>query len=67
MGGVDDPQPASLGLLVHCYLVQSMADPDFAGRDRYRHALANKAPGHRVAVRVDFDGAIIADDAGQFT
>src|SRR6185437_5802691 len=67
MGGVDDPQPATLRLLVHCYLVQSMADPHFAGRDRYRHALANQAPRYRVAVRVDLDGAIIADDAGQFT
>ena len=67
MGGVNDPQPAPLRLLVHCHLVQSMADPHFAGRDRYRHALANKAPRHRVAVRVDLDGAIIADDAGQFT
>ncbi|MGY3495014.1 hypothetical protein ACVW1B_004433 [Bradyrhizobium sp. USDA 4502] len=48
-------------------LVQSMADPHFAGRDRYSHALANKAPRYRVAVCVDLDGAIIADDAGQFT
>nr|WP_245266282.1 hypothetical protein [Bradyrhizobium sp. WSM1743] len=43
-----------------------MADPQFAGRDRHRHALADKAPRHRVAVRVDLAGAIIADDTGQF-
>ncbi|MET3303377.1 hypothetical protein ABIE86_008874 [Bradyrhizobium diazoefficiens] len=48
-------------------LVQSMADPHFPGHDRPRHALANKAPWHGVAVRVDLDGAIIADDVGQFT
>ncbi len=66
MGGVDDPQP-TLRLLVDRNLMQSIADPHFAGRDCYRHALANQAPRHRVAVRVDLDGAIIADDAGQFT
>jgi hypothetical protein len=30
------------------------------------HALADQSPRHRVAVRVDLDGTIVADDAGQF-
>ncbi|KAH2459448.1 hypothetical protein KXV61_008785, partial [Aspergillus fumigatus] len=67
MNRIDDPQPAPLRLLVNRDLVHAMADPHLAGRDRYRYALANKAPRHRVAVRINLDGAIIADDAGQFT
>jgi hypothetical protein len=36
-----------------------------AGRYRHRYTLADQPPWQRVAVRVDLDGAIVADDAGQ--
>ena len=36
-----------------------------AGRDRHRDALANQLPRHRVAVGIDLDGTVVADDARQ--
>ena len=51
---------------MNCNLAHPMADVHLAGRDRHRHALPDQPPRHRVAVRVDLDGAIVANDAGQF-
>ena len=42
-----------------------MADAHLAGRDRHRHALADQPPRHRVAVGVDLDRTVVADDADQ--
>src|SRR5215831_3651122 len=66
VGGIDDPQTATLRLLVDGNLAHSMADAHLAGRDRHRHALADQPPRHRVTVRVDLDRTIVADDASQF-
>ncbi|WLB24239.1 hypothetical protein QIH95_47620 (plasmid) [Bradyrhizobium japonicum] len=63
---IDDPQTAALRLLVDRNLAHAMADAHLAGRDRHGHALTNQTPRHRVAVRVDLDGTIVADDAAQF-
>jgi hypothetical protein len=66
VGAIDDPLTATLRLLVDGNLAHPMADAHLAGRDRHRHALADQLPWHRVAVRVDPYGTIVADDAGQF-
>ena len=66
VGGINDPQTTTRRLLMDSYLAHAVADAHLAGRDRYRYAFADQPPGYRVAVRIDLDGAIIADDAAQF-
>ncbi len=41
-------------------------DAHRAGRDGHRYTLPDQLPRHRVAVGVDLDGAIVADDTAQF-
>src|SRR5262249_53052281 len=65
VSGIDDPQTATLRLLVDSNLTHAVADAHLADRDRYRHAFADQPPRHGVAVRIDLDGAIVADDAAQ--
>ena len=64
VGGIDDPQTATLRLLVDGNLSHAMTDAHLSGRDRHRHALADQLPGHRVAIRVDLDGTIVANNTG---
>jgi hypothetical protein len=66
VGVIDGPQPAPLRLLVDRNLAHAVADAHLASRNCHCHALSDQPPRHRVAVRVDLDGAIVADDAGQF-
>lgn len=66
VGGIDDPQPAPLRLLVDRNLAHAMADALLAGSDSHRNALADQPQWHRVAVRCRSRRGIVADDAGQF-
>ena len=62
---VDDALPSASNLAVHGNLAHAMTNAHAAGGDRYSNALANKFPRHGVAVCVDLDRAVVADNAAQ--
>ena len=52
VGAIDDALAAALHLLMNSDLARPVPDTDLAGRDRDRDTLADQAPRHRVAVRL---------------
>jgi hypothetical protein len=65
VGTIDDPLAPARDELVDGDLAHAMTNAHLAGRDRHRDALADETPRHRVAVGIDLDGAVVADDAGE--
>jgi len=65
VGAIDDTLSAAFGKLMDGDLADAMPDANLAGSDRDGDALADQSPGHRVAVGVDLDGAIVPDRAGE--
>jgi hypothetical protein len=65
MGRIDNSLAPALSLPVHGDLARTVSDAHPIRRDRHCHALADQTPGHRVAVRIDIDRAIVADHAGE--
>lgn len=66
MGRIDHPLAAPLHLGMNRDDLGAMTNTHLACCDRHRHTLPDQAPRHGITVRVDFDGAFGADDAGQF-
>ena len=52
VGAIDDALASAFDKLVDGDLAQPMADAHFTGSDRHGDALADQAPRHRVAVRL---------------